>query len=87
MIGLEVIFQTISLNGDVLVAFGNTSLNTQRLEPGTLPQGCSEARGGERNEPVHDAEDGQSVQRASSSVRTSYRNPNLPGKQPTVDTR
>lgn len=78
MIGLEVIFQTISLNGDVLVAFGNTSLNTQRLEPGTLPQGCSEARGGEWNEPVHDAEDGHSVQRASKFSENILQEPKPP---------
>lgn len=61
MIGLEVIFQTISLNGDVLVAFGNTSLITETR----ARNAASRMLRGKKRRAVHDAEDGQSVQRAS----------------------
>lgn len=75
IISLGIIFEANSLSGDVLVACGNTSLNTQRLEPEHClgdALGQEEERG---NEPVQDAEDVQSVKRISEFIESILQEP------------
>lgn len=87
--GLGVTIQTKSLSGDVLAACDNTSLNTWTVEPGKEhPWGCSEARGRERGmNQFRMLRMSRVSKEPQTSVRTPYRNRNLPGKQPTVGTR
>lgn len=89
MTGLGVTIQTKSLSGDVLAACDNTSLNTWTVEPGKEhPWGCSEARGRERGmNQFRMLRMSRVSKEPQTSVRTPYRNRNLPGKQPTVGTR
>lgn len=72
--------ETNSLSGDVLVAYGNTSLNTQRLEPGTLPWGMP--RGKRKREEMNQFRmlRMRSVKRTSEIIESSSKEPKLPGE-------